>query len=112
MATADGPISIEVAYARPQEQLLVPLRVPAGTTAMQAIVRSGIQERFPELDLSKARIGVFGRLCPHDRVLEAGDRVEIYRPLAADPKEARRRLAARGKSIGRAGDDGQGGGRE
>lgn len=101
MATADGvTIPVEVAFAQPDRQLLIPLRVPAGTNAGEAIHLSGILERFPEIDLSRNRIGVFGRLCAPERVLEAGDRVEIYRPLTADPKEVRRRLAAEGRSMG------------
>lgn len=79
---------------------MIPLTVPAGTTAIEAIRRSGIQERFPEIEISSLRIGVFGRLCPPERVLAAGDRVEIYRPLLADPKEVRRKLAAEGKTMG------------
>ncbi|HEX7048013.1 MAG TPA: RnfH family protein [Gammaproteobacteria bacterium] len=103
MAIVDGQreIVVEVAYALPDRQVLIPLTVPAGTTAIEAIRRSGISEQFPGIDLSNGRIGVFGRLCPSERVLEAGDRVEIYRPLVADPKEVRRRLAAEGRTMGR-----------
>src|SRR5690606_27056208 len=81
-------------------QVLVALTVPAGTTAGEAVRRAGMQERFPELDVAKAKIGVFGRLCSSDRVLAAGDRVEIYRPLLADPKEVRRKRAAKGETMG------------
>lgn len=102
MATVDSQheIAVEVAYALPDRQVVIPLTVPIGTTAIDAINRSGIPEQLPGLDVSDGRIGVFGRLCPPERVLAAGDRVEIYRPLVADPKEVRRRLAAEGRSIG------------
>jgi len=96
-------IPVEVAYALPDRQALLPLMVPAGTTAMEAVQRCGILDLFPEINLQENRIGVFGRLCAGDRVLEAGDRVEIYRPLVADPKEVRRRLAAEGRTMGQAG---------
>jgi uncharacterized protein len=77
--------------------------VPAGTTAIEAVRLSGIEEQFPEIDLGKHRLGVFGKLCKPDRVLNAGDRVEIYRPLLVDPRAARRELAAAGKSMGKSG---------
>ena len=87
-------IEVEVAYARPDAQVIISLRVAGGTTVEAAIRASGILERFPEIDLGRHRVGVFGKLAERDRTLEAGDRVEIYRPLAADPKAARRRRAA------------------
>jgi len=83
-------IFVEVAYALPAEQVLVPLQVPLGATIEEAITRSGIRERFPEIDWSINRVGVFGRLLDMGTVLHEGDRVEIYRPLRIDPKEARR----------------------
>ncbi|HLU62485.1 MAG TPA: RnfH family protein [Gammaproteobacteria bacterium] len=92
---------IEVVYALPSTQALVPLKVAPGTTVEEAIRRSGLLERFPEIDLAVNKVGVFGRLAPLSRPLEAGDRVEIYRPLLADPKEVRRRLAAEGRTMGR-----------
>lgn len=99
-AQVSGHIPVEVAYARPDRQVLIALTVPAGATAANAIEQSGILERFPDIDLGQNKVGVFGRLCPLDRVLEAGDRVEVYRPLVADPKEVRRRLAAKGRTMG------------
>lgn len=96
----DDPIVVEVAYALPDRQALLPLQVARGTSAREAVELSGILELFPEIDLDQHRVGVFGRLCMLDRVLEPGDRVEIYRPLLADPKEVRRRLAAEGRSMG------------
>lgn len=93
-------IEVEVVYATPERQRLLVVRVAQGSTVDQAIHSSGILEQFPEIDLAVNKVGVFGRICPLSRVLEAGERVEIYRPLIADPKEVRRRLAAEGRSIG------------
>lgn len=88
-------LTIEVAYALPQQQALVKLQVDAGTSLRQAIEQSGLLQRYPEIDLDRDRVGVFSRLAQLDEVLRAGDRVEIYRPLIADPKDARRaRVAA------------------
>ncbi len=92
-------IEVEVAYARPDEQAILTVRGEKGITAAQAIERSGILEHFPEIDLEKARLGIFGKVTKRDAVLNAGDRVEIYRPLIADPKEARKRRAAEGKQM-------------
>lgn len=100
--SAAGPtIEVEVAYARPERQLILKLEVPRGTTAIEALRLSGIEEEFPEIDPDKNRLGVFGKLCKPDRVLSPGDRVEVYRPLLADPRAARRELAAEGKSMGK-----------
>jgi putative ubiquitin-RnfH superfamily antitoxin RatB of RatAB toxin-antitoxin module len=93
-------ISIEVVYGLPQEQVLLALVVPAGTTAREAVQLSRLAERFPTLDLAHAPVGIFGKLLktPDTQVLRAGDRVEIYRPLLIDPKEARRLRAERAKA--------------
>lgn len=96
-------ITVEVAYARPERQWLLPVTVPTGATAREAIEQSGLLAQCPEIDLSQNRIGVFGREAPLEQVLNAGERVEIYRPLLADPKDVRRRLAAQGKTMGRGG---------
>lgn len=95
----EAPIVVEVAYATPQEQVLVALRAAAGITVEQAIQRSGILARFPEIDLAENKVGVFGKLATLTTELNPGDRVEIYRPLIADPKEARKRRAAEGKDM-------------
>lgn len=92
---AERPITIEVVYALPDEQLIIPLTVPHGTTARQAIVLAGLPVRHPEIDAARSTVGIFGRVVANDTVLGDGDRVEIYRPLVADPKQARRRRAAR-----------------
>lgn len=97
--------TVEVAYARPEEQVLLSLQVDAGTTIKQAIERSGILQRFPEIELAQARVGIFGKLKKADQVLHAGDRVEIYRPLIADPKEVRKQRAAQGKRMKKGGGD-------
>lgn len=94
MAGREG-IEVEVAYARPDVQVVVPVRMRPGATLEDAIRASGILERFPEIDLRRHRLGVFGELARPDRVLECGDRVEIYRPLSADPKAARKQRATR-----------------
>lgn len=88
-------IEAEVAYALPARQWCYRVRVPEGSTVGDAIAASGVLRDCPEIDLAVQRVGVFGRLVQPDRRLEAGDRVEIYRPLAADPKEGRRRRARR-----------------
>jgi putative ubiquitin-RnfH superfamily antitoxin RatB of RatAB toxin-antitoxin module len=91
-------IPIEVAYATPDRQDLVTLEVPAGTTMAGAIEICRRESLLPQAVLASPDLGVFGRREPADRVLQPGDRVEIYRPLAVDPKEARRRRAqSRGK---------------
>ena len=90
-------IRVEIAYALPQKQAIVPVEVAPGTTALEAARQSGIAERFPGLDLDDAKLGIFGKLVSPGQVVHAGDRVEIYRPLLADPKEVRKARAARAK---------------
>ncbi|MGD8408123.1 MAG: RnfH family protein [Thiohalophilus sp.] len=99
-------IPVEVAYARPDEQLIIPLEVPPGTTVQQAIELSGILEHFPEIDLNENKLGVFGKITKPDTELREKDRVEIYRPLIADPKESRRRRAAKKEQQAAAKEDG------
>ena len=86
-------MTIEVAYALPDQQTLIAVDVPRNTTLEQAIILSGICSRYPEIDLTETAVGIFGTLSTLDTVLKSGDRVEIYRPLQVDPKEARRRRA-------------------
>ncbi|MGA9855879.1 MAG: RnfH family protein [Gammaproteobacteria bacterium] len=93
----DKEIQIEVIYASPDAQYQVTLRLSAGTTANAALEASGLLNKFPEIDLRRQRIGVFGRLVKPDYVLQDGQRLEIYRPLTHDPKQARRERAARAK---------------
>ncbi|MGC2520919.1 MAG: RnfH family protein [Burkholderiales bacterium] len=88
-------ISIEVAYALPGRQVLRRLSLPADSSIADAIRASRLLAEFPEIDLSRNRIGIYGRLAQPDARLRDGDRVEIYRPLQGDPKEARRNRAQR-----------------
>lgn len=90
-------ITIEVAYALPHKQALVETRVPEGTTAIEAAKASGISDRFGGIDLDNAKFGIFGKAVPAKQVLREGDRVEIYRPLIADPKEVRKERAAKAR---------------
>jgi putative ubiquitin-RnfH superfamily antitoxin RatB of RatAB toxin-antitoxin module len=85
--------SVEVAYARPDKQWVIPVEVAAGARVEEAIRRSGILDRCPEIDLGRNKVGIFGKLSTLDHPLRRGDRIEIYRPLIADPKEARKRRA-------------------
>lgn len=96
-----GTIRVEVAYAERDRQTLLAVDVPRGTTAAAAVERSAIRERHPGIP-ADAPLGVFGRAVARDHVLAEGDRVEIYRPLPADPKDTRRRLAREGRTMGRA----------
>lgn len=90
-------ISIEVVYALPERQCLLTLQVEENCTAFDAVQHSGIGAQFPELDLTAAKLGIFGRVIeqPKQYILRDGDRVEIYRPLLIDPKAARRQRAAK-----------------
>lgn len=88
-----GKIMVEVAYAKENEQVIIPLNVDAGTTLEQAVQLSGILEQFPEIDLTQNKAGIFGKIAKADTELREKDRVEIYRSLIADPKESRRKRA-------------------
>lgn len=90
-------LSVEVVYALPDGADIVALKLPRGATLADAIAASGILRRHPELELADAGIGVYGTLRPAGTAAAHGDRIELYRPLAADPKEARRRRALRQK---------------
>lgn len=96
-------LHVEVAYARPDQQLIKKIEVPEGTTAEQAIRLSGILEKFPEIDLATTKVGIFSKAAKLDTVLREMDRVEIYRPLIADPKEVRKQRAAEGKVMKKGG---------
>ncbi len=98
-------IPVEVAYARPDEQIIVALDVEPGTTVEEAIKASGILARFPEIDLKSNKVGVFGKLTKLASELRPKDRVEIYRALIADPKEVRKQRAAAGKRMKKGGGD-------
>ncbi len=98
-------ILVEVAYARSDEQLIVPVQAPAGATVEQVIVLSRIRDRFPEIDPATAKVGIFGKLSKLTASVRPGDRVEIYRPLLADPKAVRKQRAAEGKQMHKGGGD-------
>ena len=93
-------IRIEVCYAKPEVQAMVALSVPVGTTVLEAARQSGLAGRHPEIDLAKQPFGIRGKRVAAEQLLQDGDRLEILRPLTADPKETRRRLAAHGKTMG------------
>jgi putative ubiquitin-RnfH superfamily antitoxin RatB of RatAB toxin-antitoxin module len=96
-------IHVEVAYARPDSQLIVPVEVAPGTTLEEAIRQSGILGHFPEIDLATNKVGIFGKLSKLDQPLRERDRVEIYRHLIADPKQVRKQRAAQGKKMKKGG---------
>ncbi|GAB4419434.1 MAG: RnfH family protein [Sideroxydans sp.] len=98
-------INIEVVYVLPHEQTLLKLTVPEGTKLVDAVRLSGIQDKYPEIDVDKGRFGIFGKLSKPDAVLRERDRIEIYRPLIADPKEVRRKRAEEGKVMKKGGGD-------
>lgn len=92
-------ITVEVAYATPAAQWLLPATVPAGATIKQAIMASGLLERCPKIDLETQPVGIFSQLATLDTMLSQGDRVEIYRPLQVDPKAQRKARAQRQKNA-------------
>lgn len=94
-AAIAGMLTIEVCHAPapPQPVVLLTLAVPAGTTLRNAVMRSGILEQLPGVDPEQCKCGIWGKLKPPDTLLRDRDRIELYRPLIADPKEARRRRA-------------------
>jgi len=92
-------VSVEVAYALPQKQEVLSLKVRSGALVSEAIEQSGILRDFPEIDLASAKVGIYSKQVKLDAVLRDKDRIEIYRPLLADPKEIRRKRAAEGKEM-------------
>jgi uncharacterized protein len=90
-------IGVEVAYATPDKQSIVPLTVPEGTTALAAAQQSGLDKQYEGVSLDDSKLGIFGKVVAATQVLKEGDRVEIYRPLIADPKEVRKARAAKAK---------------
>ena len=88
---------VEVAFATPNKQLVIEVTLTAGDLVEQVIERSGILNKFPEIDLSIMKLGMFGKLCKLDKRVERGDRIEIYRPLLQNPMDARRSRAIKTK---------------
>jgi uncharacterized protein len=95
-------IAVEVAYALPERQSLLTVSVVKHCTVQQAIEQSGILQQFPEIDLDVQKVGIWSRPVKLDDIVKEGERVEIYRPLIADPKDLRRRRAEKAKEEGRA----------
>ena len=91
-------INVEVVYSIGKFVELIPLSVSEGTTVIEAIRQSGMIQLHPEVEINSGNIGIYSRLCTEDTVLKEGDRIEIYRPLKADPKEARHQRANQQKS--------------
>lgn len=98
---SEPQITVQVCYARPDIQAVATVTLPVGATVEQAIRASGLLQRFADIDLGRNQVGVFGKAVKLGKPLKGGERVEIYRPLTADPKEVRRKLAAEGKTMGR-----------
>lgn len=96
-------IRVQITYALPERQDIVTVELPAGATAQQAVEASGLLQKYPDIDLAKNKLGVFAKLVKADQALRDRDRVEIYRPLIADPKEVRRQRAAEGKVLKKGG---------
>lgn len=95
-------ITIEVVYALPERQSLLTINVPEDCTVQQAILRSGILDMYPDIELASQKVGIWSRAVKMTDQVKAGDRIELYRPLIADPKELRRRRAEKAKQEGRA----------
>ena len=98
MANAER-MAVEVAYALPERQVILALDVATDATIEDVIRASGILAQFPDIDLASSQVGVFGKLARLTDTLHPGDRVEIYRPLIADPKEVRKQRAREGKVM-------------
>jgi uncharacterized protein len=94
-------LHIEIVYALPEWQVVIPLVIPAGTTIATAIARSDLRQQCPGINLTQLKTGIYGRLRPLDYVLSDGDRIELYRPLLIDPKQARVLRAARNRTVRR-----------
>lgn len=95
MANNPSMVRVEVCYASDHSQKIIAMSLPLGVTVEEAIIYSGILDCFKEIDLSKQKVGIFSKICALDDTLKEGDRIEIYRPLLIDPKEARRLKAKR-----------------
>ena len=96
-------IIVEVVYALPEEQTLLAFEVDEGATAEEVINQSGILQQYPEINLTENKVGLFSKLIKLDHPVREKDRIEIYRPLIADPKEVRKKRAAEGKALKKGG---------
>ncbi len=102
MSIESEMIHVEVVYALPHEQKVVKLAVNANTTVEEIIRQSGLLEQYPQIDLNKNKVGVFSRNVKLDATVHDKDRIEIYRPLIADPKEIRRKRADEARAAAKA----------
>ncbi|MPV85357.1 RnfH family protein [Ostreibacterium oceani] len=93
LSASDTLIAIEVAYATPARQMIIPLQVSPQTSVRAAIQQSGILGFFPDIVLETATVGIWSKVCEPNQIVQAGDRIEIYRPLVIDPMEQRRQRA-------------------
>jgi putative ubiquitin-RnfH superfamily antitoxin RatB of RatAB toxin-antitoxin module len=98
-------MNVEIVYALPNRQELIQLKLPAGSTVGDAVQASGLLQKYPDIDLAKSKFGIFSKLAKPDAPLRDRDRVEIYRPLIADPKAVRAARAAEGKAMKKHGAD-------
>lgn len=96
---AEAGLSIEVVYATAEHQWLLACVVPAGTTAREALRQSHLAEQVPGLDIEACPVGIFGKVVSGQHLVEEGDRLEVYRPLIADPKEVRKQRAAKARAA-------------
>jgi len=103
MGNSPDKIDVEVAYALPDEQILLLIQVQKGAEIKEVITQSKILEDYPELELDKLDVGIFGKMVKLNQKVRDRDRIEIYRPLIADPKEVRKRRAAEGKRLKKGG---------
>jgi putative ubiquitin-RnfH superfamily antitoxin RatB of RatAB toxin-antitoxin module len=99
-AMTDGEIRVEIVFASPDTQSLLEIRLKVGTSVRRALELSGIYEKFGNVDMTNLHVGIWGQLVGRDRIVENGDRIELYRALEIDPREARRRLAESGRTMG------------
>lgn len=100
MNEAPESVFVEVVYGTPSRQSVITVSLPAGSTVADAIAQCGMERQFPDMEIDPGRIGIYGRKVPMDQPLKPGDRVEIYRPLLADPKDVRRARAEAQKNSG------------
>ena len=92
-ADARGTVDVEIAFALPDEQLVVKVTLARGASVADALRASGLAEHFPDFDFDAADVGIWGHVVQRDRLIRDGDRIEVYRPLERDPREARRQRA-------------------
>ncbi|GGP71829.1 UPF0125 protein [Shewanella algicola] len=101
MTSETEQFAVDVIYALPKQQKIITVMVAPGTTFIDAVIQSNIVKFFPDIDLDNIKLGVFSRVVKHDDVIQPGQRVELYRPLIADPKDVRRKRAEKAKDEGR-----------